>query len=216
MQHRPGHWARLMRSDSKSQEIEAVCRRTIHIAVHTDRAITQRVFELLACRGHRIQALAMSVRAGEGMPPHVDAGNQGMTDDSTGQNELAIRTTEQHTAAARARAAWLIHGVPAIFGPQDCREALAQATNWQSFDIDPASQRIRMDVASWLVRCDAPPALTAFPLRDGYESCSVRIFAKGRENTSAEKPKSTLHGATSWRGAAQGQMMIQGNSQLPT
>eukprot|EP00971_Amphidinium_carterae_P205390 4076338-Amphidinium_carterae.1 len=42
--------------------------------VDSTRPTTQRVFEILACLGYRIRALAMSFGAGVGMPPHVDAG----------------------------------------------------------------------------------------------------------------------------------------------
>ena len=105
--------------------------------------------------------------------------------------------------------AWIVEGAPIEMTAKELNEFLQTALQWQAPKAEETSCRIRKGRASWVVRCDAAPQISAAPLECAHEifSISARPRERNSPTSTATPPAATV--STSWSNALSGRFQAE-------
>ena len=105
--------------------------------------------------------------------------------------------------------AWIVEGAPIEMTAKELNEFLQTALQWQAPKAEETSCRIRKGRASWVVRCDAAPLISAAPLECAHEIFSISARPRERNTPASTTTPPAATVSTSWNNALSGRFQAE-------
>ena len=118
--------------------------------------------------------------------------------------QFAIRCTEEQHPAIKtslglsAKRAWLLEGAPIEMSTAELQPIVAKSLQWNGIEMEADTARIRRGKMSCIVRSDAQPAYSAFPLMCGNDLYSITVRPKEKMKEPEAIPVKATYAAESW------------------